>query len=104
MGPDMRTAQVVSNDLRGWAVQLFAEDEFRMMKSRTNPGDAEKAAERIDAKMKESIQNGCPYEHEKLQICREVAQKFREEEGLRKRLANREKQMAEKAARDSISG
>merc|ERR1712048_863311 len=53
--PDMRTAQKVSNDLRGEAVVLFAEDEVRLKNSRTNLGDAEKAAERIEKAIKESI-------------------------------------------------
>lgn len=98
--PDMRTAQKLSNDLRGHAVVLMAEDEVRLKRTRTNLGDAEKAAERIEAAIKESIQNGCPVDHEKLEVCRKIALEFREEEGLRKRLANRDKQLAEKAVRE----
>lgn len=99
--PDMRTAQKVSNDLRGYAVLLFAEDEVRLKRTRTALGDAEKAAERIEAAIKESIANGCPYDQENLKKALEITQEFRSEEGLRKRTANREKQMAEKAAKEA---
>jgi len=98
--PDQRTAIRLSHDLRGYAVQLMAEDEVRLKKTRTNLGDAEKAAERIEAALKESIANGCPVDHEKLEFTRKIALQFREDEGLRKRQANRDKQMAEKAARE----
>merc|ERR1712151_881497 len=98
--PDMRAAQKLSNDLRGQAVLLSAEDEVRMKRTRTNLGDAEKAAERIEAAIKESISYGCPHDHEKLEQSRKIALEFREEENMRKRMANREKQMAEKAARE----
>merc|ERR1712048_598062 len=94
--PDMRTAQKVSNDLRGEAVVLFAEDEVRLKNSRTNLGDAEKAAERIEKAIKESIDYGAPVDRPKLEQSRKIALEFRELEGMRKRLANREKQLAAK--------
>jgi len=99
--PDMKAAMNISYDLRALAVKMIAEDEIRMKDTRTNLGDAEKAAERIEDGIKECIRLGCDRDHLTLKEANEMAQHMRQVEGMRKRLANKKKAEAEKAAREA---
>jgi len=101
--PDMRTALSISQDLHGRSVLLAADDEFRLMKSRNKLGDAEAAAVRIEESIKECIAMGVPVAHPELEKSKKIALRFREEEGYRKRQANRDKQLAEKAAKEAAA-
>jgi hypothetical protein len=60
-------------------------------------GPAQAAADKIEEAMKEAIAEGCKRTDNRIKEAAQIAQTLRENDGQRKRLANREKRLAEKA-------
>lgn len=60
-------------------------------------GPASVMADKIEVEMKQAVAEGVKKGDLRLKEAAKIAQKLREEDGVRKRLANREKRLAEKA-------
>lgn len=61
------------------------------------PGPASAAADKIEEDLKLAQSQGVPLSDKRMVAAKALAQKLREEDGVRKRLANREKRLADKA-------
>jgi hypothetical protein len=94
---DLDNAIKVAKNLRAEGVRRFCNLEFQ--RKRTQIGDAEKAAEKIEAACTSAIKVGVSLDHPKIQGAKNQAQSLREEESLLKRLAAAEKRKQEREAK-----
>lgn len=96
-------AEVILTDRLAERVIKEAKERFerdRVMAERTPVppvGPASVAADKIETEMKEAIVDGVKKNDRRLAEAAAIAQKLRENDGERKRLANREKRLQEKA-------
>mmetsp|Transcript_101041 Transcript_101041/g.314224 ORF Transcript_101041/g.314224 Transcript_101041/m.314224 type:complete len:441 (-) Transcript_101041:34-1356(-) len=86
--PDMAKALGIAQTLRAEGVRQYALNLVAMRRSRL--GEAEKAANDVEAAVKEAMKFGCLFDHVGIQESRKLALRLREEEGMRKRQSNAE--------------
>lgn len=92
--PSMFKALIIAKDLRAAGVHRYAQHQVRSKKDAL--GEAEKAADRIDEAIRTAVKAGVNVAHDFIQAAQKLSLQAREEEGLKKRLANAEKRKLEK--------